>query len=293
MISIIICSRTATISTKLYENIKSTIGCEYELIVINNFENNYSIFEAYNIGIEKSIGKYLCFIHDDILFHTRNWGLKIKEIFKSDNKIGLIGVAGAKIKTKMPSAWWDCPENKRVVNIIQHVENNKVEKWELGWRENKIEEVAVIDGVFMVGLRNEKIKFNSENLKGFHNYDLNFSLEYYKKKYKIVVSKEIILEHFSPGIVDDKWLVSALNFDKHYRKLLPIQINKNKEELIDLELKNGSYFCNELLRNGYTKEAFYYWIKLIILQPTSKTNLHFFKLFKKRIYHKLKYNFKF
>lgn len=293
MISIVICSRTKTINSSLYENIRNTIGCEFELVVIDNSENSYSIFEAYNLGIEKSLGDYLCFMHDDILFHTRNWGLKVKEIFRLDNKIGLIGVAGAKIKTRMPSAWWDCPEKYRVVNILQHVGNNKVEKWELGWGKDKLEKVAVIDGVFMVGLRNDKIKFNSKNLKGFHNYDLNLSLEYYKIKYKVVVSREILLEHFSPGIVDKEWLYSALNFDKYYRKYLPIQINKNEVELNNLEFENGSRFCNELLRKGYTKESFYYWIKLLILQPTSNIHIPFFKLFKKRFYYKLKHVFKF
>jgi hypothetical protein len=45
MISIIICSRTQTISSDLFENIKDTIGCDYELVVIDNSENTYSIFD--------------------------------------------------------------------------------------------------------------------------------------------------------------------------------------------------------------------------------------------------------
>jgi hypothetical protein len=32
---------------------KLTIGCEYELIIIDNSENKYSIYEAYNLGIER------------------------------------------------------------------------------------------------------------------------------------------------------------------------------------------------------------------------------------------------
>ena len=62
MISVIICSRTSTIGTALSENIKNSIGCEYELISIDNSKNTYSIFEAYNLGIQKSKFDFLCFI---------------------------------------------------------------------------------------------------------------------------------------------------------------------------------------------------------------------------------------
>ena len=120
MLSIIICSREKTISKELSINIEKTTGCEYELIIIDNTENKYSIFEAYNLGIEKSIGEYLCFFHDDILIHTNGWGDIIKQIFTESKQIGLIGVAGAKMKSKMPSAWWDCNEGGNYTRIIQH-----------------------------------------------------------------------------------------------------------------------------------------------------------------------------
>ena len=71
MISIIICSRTQAISKDLSENVQNTVGCDHELVIIDNSENQYSIFEAYNLGIKQSKGEYLCFAHDDILFHTK------------------------------------------------------------------------------------------------------------------------------------------------------------------------------------------------------------------------------
>jgi glycosyltransferase involved in cell wall biosynthesis len=72
MISIIICSRNLGIDPKLSTNITSTIGCEYELIVIDNSQNKYSIFQAYNIGIEKSTSEIICFVHEDVLFHSKD-----------------------------------------------------------------------------------------------------------------------------------------------------------------------------------------------------------------------------
>jgi hypothetical protein len=51
MISIVICARANDINEALKENIQNTIGVPYELIVIDNGKNEYSIFSAYNKGV--------------------------------------------------------------------------------------------------------------------------------------------------------------------------------------------------------------------------------------------------
>lgn len=56
MISCIICSRRLDISAELKENIASTIGREYELVVIDNSKNERSIYGAYNHGVINSTG---------------------------------------------------------------------------------------------------------------------------------------------------------------------------------------------------------------------------------------------
>jgi hypothetical protein len=55
MLSLIICSRYSVISNDLKKNIKLTIGVKFELIVINNSNNEFSIFSAYNEGVKKSL----------------------------------------------------------------------------------------------------------------------------------------------------------------------------------------------------------------------------------------------
>lgn len=75
MISIIICSRNKNIDSELEQNILDTIGnIVYEVINIDNSTNNYSIFQAYNKGTQIAKYPYLCFMHEDILFHTADWG---------------------------------------------------------------------------------------------------------------------------------------------------------------------------------------------------------------------------
>lgn len=278
MISIIICSRASQLSDLFFNNITTTIGSEHELIIIDNSENKYSIFEAYNEGIKKSNGDYYCFIHDDIVFHTQDWGKVIGQIFEQDDKIGLIGVAGTKVKTKMPSAWWDCSEEFKIINIIQHLHSGKIEHWQKGWSSNNIEEVVAIDGVFMAARKDEKIRFSSF-LSGFHNYDLNLSFEYLKNKYKVVVSNEIVVEHFSIGSINSSWFLSAIKLHTIYNKVLPLMTSSlDNFNLREAEFNNGSKFLFE--GSGSIPKIVFLkiWIKLILLKPKSKFHFRFLKI---------------
>lgn len=277
MISIIICSRTKTISVSLTENIKNTIGCEYELVIIDNSENQYSIFEAYNEGINKSKGDYLCLIHDDILFNTKGWGTNIHRIFNDNEKIGLIGLAGSKSKTKIPSAWWWCPNEDKVVNIIQHNrhQENPKEKWSQGFEKDTNTAVVVVDGVFMAIRRDKRLRFNT-NMKGFHNYDLNISIECHKLDYKIVVTNEIIIEHFSNGNLNEYWVKSAYQLYSIYKNSLPLSLEK-KQKNKKQEIANALSFINECLKFKKYKIALTIWVKLFYLNPFLLFHLIYWK----------------
>lgn len=280
MISIIICSRKKEIDINLSENIKKTIGCEYELIVIDNSQNQYSVFEAYNLGINKSTGDYWCFIHDDILFHSQDWGKEVERIFNEDVKIGLIGIAGSKIKTKMPSAWWDCPHELMVVNVIHGLQNNQKDVQYYGFDASNNVEVSVIDGVFMVAKSNESVFFD-ESLKGFHHYDIFLCLQYLKQQFKIVVTNQVLIEHFLVGTVNESWVKSAMIFDKQYSKMLPLNnVNScNALQLDKMEFNNGVLLVKKLIEFNLKKSAFLIWLKLIQKNPVSKFHFEFFNCF--------------
>jgi len=265
MLSIIICSRQAILNNNLNGNIHNTVGCNYELIVIDNSENNYSIFEAYNIGIKKSKGEYLCFIHDDILFHTNGWGKIINQIFNENKQIGLIGVAGAKSKTKMPSLWWSCPKEDKVASVIQHIPDREPEQWKPGVEDENLIEVVAIDGVFMAIRRDSRIRFNSK-MKGFHNYDLNISFEYKKMGYRVTVTDAILIEHFSLGTIKGEWVESSYQLYELYKNLLPLNFENNKANK-NQEINNALWFINECLKYKKYKIALAIWKELFYLNP--------------------------
>ena len=277
MISIVICSRKPTIDSMLSENISSSIGCVHEFVIIDNSENQYSIFQAYNLGIKKSVFDYVVFLHDDILIHTNDWGIVIQNIFI--NNIGLIGIAGSKVKSKMPSAWWDCPTEFMQINIIQHIKPDKKEIWNYGFKNNSnLENVVAIDGVFMAMNKNKQLFFD-ENLSGFHNYDLNISFECLSNGFEVVVTNQILIEHFSKGNIDNSWYKTTFELHKKYKNILPLKT----DDIIDLdflkilELKNGKKFVDNLLKLKFKRKAIVLWFNIFLIKPYHRYHLSFLK----------------
>ncbi len=276
MLSIIICSRNIQISNILAENLRETIVANYELVIIDNSKKQFSIFEAYNQGIKRSNGDILIFLHDDVVFHTPAWGKKIEKIFEENPEMGLLGNAGSSVKTKMPSTWWTGP-GKNYVHIIQHhKEHLPARHKNEGFGHKNLVEVAVIDGVFMAMKANPKIQF-SENIEGYHTYDLDLSLQHFSLGKKIYVTNEILIEHFSGGKINKEWYISTSQFHKNNMRNLPIACQPQIQEKLmkNAEFSSGAEFINGLLKNKFYGEAFYWWVKLICLKPFSKFHLKF------------------
>src|SRR5690606_937543 len=107
----------------------------------------------------------------------------VEDIFETNPKVGLLGIAGGKVKTKMPSPWWDGGGN--ALRIVQHYKSKPKELWNKGFNSSDVVEVAAIDGVFMVMRKDKNIRFD-ERLKGFHNYDVNLSILIQKERKKVL-----------------------------------------------------------------------------------------------------------
>src|SRR5690606_18922838 len=112
---------------------------------------------------------------DDLVFHSNRWGKILFNIFREAPEIGIVGVAGSKVISGIPSAWWNNLPSELVMNIIQHSEGGEKERMLFGFGEAALEEVVVVDGVFMAMRKDHRISFNT-SLKGFHNYDQSICL---------------------------------------------------------------------------------------------------------------------
>ena len=265
MVSIIICSRNKEIPEPLLSNIEATIGVPFELVIVNNTQNKLTIFQAYNIGVSKSNFPYLCFMHDDILFHTFDWGKAVCRHFE-DKTIGAIGIAGGKYLGYMPGTWWSSGFWEQ--NIIH---TNKVEETTtldtVVKTEGSRSDVTAVDGVWFCIPKElfRQIRFDEHTFKGFHYYDLDICMQIATQGYKIYVVFDILMEHFSKGSLNKSWLQNALIFQQKWRAKLPVSLLPLRtEEAYNLELKMMYQFLDRLKEIKTGKEINKIAFKLLL-----------------------------
>jgi hypothetical protein len=254
MLSIIICSKYPDISAELKENIKNTVGVDYEIIVIDNSRGDYSIFSAYNRGCSHSKFSFLCFIHEDILFKTENWGsLLINHL--NDEKTGIVGVAGGKVMTRIPASWWMVGPGYK--NLIQHYKNNKISRTETQNNNGNSQPAILLDGVFL-SFRRElltKIQFDT-NLTGFHGYDHDISVQSVLAGYNNYVVFDILLEHFSEGNMNASYYANLIKVYKKWQDKLPLFTSDiSQKDIIDIsntEIKMLEKLIRRMARTGFS-----------------------------------------
>lgn len=256
MISIIICSRTATIAAELKSNINDTIGVDYEMVVINNQENKYSIFEAYNMGVAQSRYPYLCFMHDDIEYTTANWGLRVMEYF-GNAQTGAIGIAGGPYAATMPGSWWAAGYGS--MYILPPDPNVTEPNVSSTYKEQAHKhEVLLLDGVWFCIRKSlfDRISFDSKNFKGFHFYDVDISMQIIQSGYKLFAITDILIRHFGKGDINLNWCNNAMVFNKKWQASLPRTcIDLTYNERCNAEYKTLSEYLGAMQANGYSKKV--------------------------------------
>ena len=230
MISIIICSINKTLSAQVQKNIAETIGVVWELIIIDNTIAAESITHVYNVGAAKSQYDLLCFVHEDVLFQTQNWGEKMVDYFKNDSSLGLIGIAGSKYKSKTPSGWFSGIPDIECCNIM-HVDKagNQQRIYFNPVADSLTQQVMVLDGVLLCCSKKvwQGIQFDEGMLKDFHLYDLDFSFRV-AEKYKVITTFEIDLIHLTQGgSFGNKWVEYTLRWHQQMQNKLPAGTNGN------------------------------------------------------------------
>ena len=165
---------------------------------------------------------YLCFVHEDVVIHSIAWGEKLVNLLKLE-EIGIVGVSGAVYKSSYPSTWSMAPVEYYRTHSIQRWKNGSITENEFKSKPNaEIDEVVVLDGVFLAMRKTvwSAYPFNEWDIKGFHFYDYDICMRV-KPKYKLIVSYEILLEHFSEGVLSQEWVCQSFKFHSKYKKELP------------------------------------------------------------------------
>ena len=106
MFSVICCSVRPEAAASLRRNIASTIGkgVEYEFIAFDNRREHLPIATVYNRCAGRARQPYLCFIHEDAAFLTKDWG-RILAPQLALPETGVVGFAGSIVKPARLTAW--------------------------------------------------------------------------------------------------------------------------------------------------------------------------------------------
>lgn len=247
MISFIICSINPQKLEVLLKSIAATVGNVYEIISYDNTETNFSIAHVYNQCAAKAQYENLIFVHEDMEFFNHGWDSVLIEALCMP-KVGIVGLAGSKILTKIPSYW-----HAYQGSIV----NEKTKR--------KIEKTIVVDGFFIATTRTTFLRINfDENISKYHAYDTDICLAALREGFYNYVITKIGFVHHSHGTYDESWIKGTFRVFEKYAATLPLI----SEPTIDITSAKKKAFVFFLQRIIYAKDVSIfrktaYFIKLL------------------------------
>jgi len=219
------------------KSIAATIGVPHEIIAIDNSAGKFGICEAYNLGAQQSQYGALCFMHEDLRFHTDGWGnVVLKNL--ADPTTGVLGVAGATYQAKAPTSWISAGTSCLRVNVLHSTGTSTPRLDCFNPKSEVTAEVATVDGLWMCCRKEvwEKFPFDQQSFPNFHFYDIDFCTKIFLK-YRILVTYELLIEHFSEGTFKRDWVINALKYFRLRNKYLPFgKTNLTESEAKEQEL---------------------------------------------------------
>ena len=225
-IAVVVCSKKTTEENKDFvKHIKETCGCDTHVYMIHN-PNGISISKVYADMMESSDieANIIVFIHDDIEFLRNGWGKEVLRLFNEHEDYGIIGVAGS-AQFDERGAWWNY--EKKFGQVLHRAEGKSWLTAFSSLLDKDLQEVVVIDGLFMA-VHRKRISDNfSREIEFFDFYVIYFCLSnYFSKKTKIGVTTNIRLAHNSVGKLKDSWYKNRDIVNKKFGNKFPIDILK-------------------------------------------------------------------
>ena len=225
-ITVIFCSKKQGEENKDFlDHIRNTCECDLNVICVHNPEG-LSLSKIYaDMTVNEQIDtNIIIFIHDDIEFLRKGWGKEILRLFNEHEDYGIIGVAGS-AQFDENAAWWNY--EKKFGQVLHRWEGKS---WLTAFSpllDKDLQEVAVIDGLFIAIHKKRSAENFSRELEGFDFYDIYFCLaNYLSKKCKIGVTTNIRLAHNSIGKLKDSWYKNRDIINEKFGNKFPIDALK-------------------------------------------------------------------
>lgn len=241
--------KTKEYNQEFKNHLLQTVGLKNVQILeyINN--NEFSLAEIYNKGINESKFNIVCCIHNDIKLENK-WGKKLLEDFTNNPEFGIIGKAGSCYFPES-GVYWETMHQTMVGQVYHHPEGKN--KWISKYSPKLpfLIPVVTVDGLF-ISFDKTKIKHKFDESYGrFHFYDHGFAVPNYLDGVKIGVTSSFEITHKSIGQPNQEFWDSKEKFLEKWRDKLP------------LDLKPESPYVPEIKRKKFKKFG-----KVAIIIPT-------------------------
>ncbi len=213
-ISIVVCAADGRNLEIHREHIADTIGVPWEYIGIDNSVMQFSLARAYNEGARLATAPLIVFVHDDVFFATPDWGKLLREKFREDPALGLLGVAGSSYFDCRHPYWVAAREPFIQGQIIHHFDSARLSRYS---NLSVDAPVVALDGLMLATTADiwSRHPFDQDTFDGFHFYDLDFSLRV-SETADVRVTPDILLKHLSGGNFGDEWAEYRNRFREKY-----------------------------------------------------------------------------
>lgn len=214
------------IATSYIEKLYCPFGYNIEIIGIRDAK---SMAEGYNKGMKNAKGRYKVYLHQDVWIIHPEFICNLIELFNNNQKIGLIGVIGAKT-LPLNGIWWEA-DNKVGKVVDSHTGefelidfSNEEKRITLKNEdtltfpdsqtiETKYELVEALDGLLMA--TQYDILWRSDLFDGWHFYDISQCYEFKRQHYFIAVPNQK-----EPWSIHHCGVVDLNNYDCYRERFL-------------------------------------------------------------------------
>lgn len=232
MISAVIASDREENFQRIAKNVCDTVGVAHEIVRLTNLSGG--IATAYNQGAARARYSLLCFVHDDVLFHTNGWGTEI--IARLQNRrTGMVGTMGSRYKSGFGAGWRDGEWTSFRMNVVDAASGKH-----LLYNPNQEQqsEVVCLDGALLCCTKEHwrQHPFDEQNFSGFHFYDADICLQMHNAGLKNYALFTFEMAHFSQGHKNAAFLNDYLRFQAKWQSTLPVSldaVNHERQKSLD------------------------------------------------------------
>lgn len=212
-------------------------GFTTDVITIEGAE---SMCVGYNAAMNESPAKYKIYMHQDVYITDRDFLIRLLDVFRSDDRIGMVGLVGAPMLDRNAIMW----EMPRVGNLM----TDEIDHADFGTHYGEIIDVDCIDGLFMA--TQHDVPWRDDLFTGYHFYDISQSMEFRRHGYRVVVK-----DTANDGVIHDDGVNNLLDWDK-WRHIC-IDEYYDMLDSLDYAKLHGLKTCKDLVKRIYDNRKSY------------------------------------